>query len=69
MAQVAQSRLGFKAEQAAMDLPARPGRQVRSAESVAVGRALTHTRDHAVENTNELQQAPFNLNVLKMPLG
>ncbi|KAI7540447.1 hypothetical protein KC331_g9162 [Hortaea werneckii] len=38
-----------------------------SAESVAEGRAIANTRHHAVEDTNELQRARSDLNLLAMP--
>ncbi|KAI7212588.1 hypothetical protein KC333_g7048 [Hortaea werneckii] len=38
-----------------------------SAESVAEGRAIANTRHHAVEDTNELQRAQSDLNLLAMP--
>ncbi|KAI7155053.1 hypothetical protein KC349_g7233 [Hortaea werneckii] len=38
-----------------------------SAESVAEGRAIANTRHHAVEDSNELQRARLDLNLLAMP--
>lgn len=64
MAQDVQSGLGPKAQLAAMGLPAETDQQACSAESVAEKRAIANTRDHAAENTNELQQAQSDLNLL-----